>query len=148
MGYGWKRRLGVFATTAVLVGSLGVSSAGNAFAASVAGAPTALSWSGVSAKSDFCEEARKADANSMAILNSDGTGGPDWATLTATFQQLITSAPDELKPDLHKILDQLLVLNGTMSPAQASRPANVAQFGEAVNHYWAYVRSHCAGFDH
>jgi hypothetical protein len=126
MGYGWKRRLSIFAATAVLAGSLAVASAGNVFAASVTGGLTALNWSGMLAKSDFCEEVRKADANSMAILNSGGTGGPDWATLTATSQQLIASAPDELKPDLHKIFDQLLVLNGTMSPAQTSRPADVA----------------------
>jgi hypothetical protein len=45
----------------------------------------------------------------------------------ADIQQLLTSAPAEIKPDLHKLLDPVLVAGGVLSPNPADRPADMAQ---------------------
>jgi hypothetical protein len=59
------------------------------------------------------------------------------------IQQLLASAPAEIKPDLHKLLDPVLVAGGVLSPTQADRPANLLQRLKSSYRYLAYLRSHC-----
>jgi hypothetical protein len=124
MERGWKRRLGFFAAAAVLAGGLWAASASGALAAGN-GSP----WpsTAVPAGSDFCEN----------IQN---------ATSMADIQQLLASGPAEIKPDLHKIFDPVLVAGGVLSPDQADHPADMAQILELSQHYLAYFQSHCPEF--
>jgi hypothetical protein len=127
MEHGWKHRLGVVAAAAVLAGGLWTASAGSALATGSGGQGSStadLPGTGVPAGNNFCE--KRKNAQSMADI-----------------QQLLASAPAEIKPDLHKLLDPVLVAGGVLSPNQADRPANLLQGLESSQHYLAYLRSHC-----
>jgi hypothetical protein len=132
MEHGWKRRLGVFAAAAVLANGLGTASAGIALAAGTDGQWSSTAdpaGTGIQAGNNFCENIK--NAHSMTDL-----------------QQLLASAPAEIKPDLHKLLDPVLVAGGVLSPNQADRPANMTQVLESSQHSLAYLQSHCPEFQH
>jgi hypothetical protein len=132
MEHGWKHRLGVVAAAAVLASGLWTASADSALAAGNGGQWSSTadpSSAGVPTGSDFCENLK--NAQSMADI-----------------QQLLTSAPAEIKPDLHKLLDPVLVTGGVLSPNQADRPADMTQVLKSSQHYLAYLRSHCPEFQH
>jgi hypothetical protein len=141
MEHSWKRQLGVFATSIVLVGGLGAATACNALAAGNGGPrASAAAPAGISlpAGSGFCENVKK--------FTADATANVDTATFTADIQQLLASAPAEIKPDVHKLLDPLLVTSGVASPDQVDHSYDIRQFQESTQRYQAYVRSHCAGY--
>jgi hypothetical protein len=132
MEHSWKRRLGVVAAAAVLASGLWAASVCSALASGDGG-----QWSstvdpvgaGPPGGSDFCENLENAKR-------------------MADIQQLLASAPADIKPDLHKIFDPVLVAGGMLSFDQADHPADMAQVLEVSQHYLAYLRSHCSEFQH
>jgi anti-sigma factor RsiW len=129
MESGRKRRLGVLVAAAVLAGGLGMASAWSALAAGNGGSWPSAVAPAAPAESGFCENAQKA------------------TTSTADIQQLLASAPVEIKADLHKLLDIFLVHGGALSFDQTDHPVDGMQALELSQHYLAYLQSHCPGFD-